>query len=93
MEIFIQLLGFSPRVACSCCRSSPLARSAARSRWSVTSRSPAAREESRRCGTSVEPAIMAGDFDKAREITGKEETALSRLLGTGLARAGRRPAP
>jgi biopolymer transport protein ExbB len=36
----------------------------------------------------VEPALMAGDFDKARDITGKSETALSRLLSTGLALQG-----
>ena len=31
---------------------------------------------------------MAGDFDKAREMTGKDDTAMSRLLGIGLALQG-----
>ena len=42
------------------------------------------RAKNRALWAEVEPAIMAGDFDKAREITGKDQTALSRLLGTGL---------
>ena len=46
------------------------------------------RAKNRALWAKVEPAIMAGDFEKAREITGKEETALSRLLGTGLALQG-----
>ena len=46
------------------------------------------RAKNRALWAKVQPAIAAGDFDKAREITGKEETALSRLLGTGLALQG-----
>ena len=42
------------------------------------------RAKNRALWAEVEPAIKAGEFDKAREITGKNETALSRLLGTGL---------
>src|SRR5262245_1841142 len=38
--------------------------------------------------TRVEPALTAGDFDTAREMTGKDDTAVSRLLGMGLARQG-----
>lgn len=38
--------------------------------------------------TQVEPALTSGDFDNAREITGKDNTAISRLLGVGLARQG-----
>ena len=36
----------------------------------------------------LEPALSSGDFDKARELTADDETAISRLLGTGLARQG-----
>jgi biopolymer transport protein ExbB len=38
--------------------------------------------------TQVEPALTNGDFDKAREITSKDDTAISRLLSMGLARQG-----
>jgi biopolymer transport protein ExbB len=38
--------------------------------------------------TRLEPALTAGDFDAAREMTGKDDTAVSRLLGMGLARQG-----
>ena len=46
------------------------------------------RVKNRALWAQIEPAIMAGEFDKAREITGKSETALSRLLGTGLEMQG-----
>lgn len=46
------------------------------------------RAKNRALWAQVEPAIMAGDFDKAREITEKDQTALARLLGTGLAVQG-----
>jgi biopolymer transport protein ExbB len=36
----------------------------------------------------IEPALTAGDFDTAREMTGKDDTEVSRLLGMGLARQG-----
>lgn len=36
----------------------------------------------------VEAALTSGDFDKAREITAKDGTAMSRLLSVGLARHG-----
>src|SRR5574342_1272908 len=36
----------------------------------------------------VEPALTSGDFDKARELTGNDDTAVCRLLATGLARQG-----
>lgn len=36
----------------------------------------------------VEPLLMKGDFDKARELTSKDDTAVSRLLGMGLALQG-----
>ena len=42
----------------------------------------------RRAWTQVEPAITSGDFEKAREITTKDSTPMSRLLSVGLARQG-----
>jgi len=36
----------------------------------------------------VEPVLTNGDFDKAREITGKDDTAISRLLSMGLSLQG-----
>ena len=36
----------------------------------------------------VEPALTSGDFEKARELTRDDDTAVSRLLGMGLARQG-----
>ena len=36
----------------------------------------------------VEPALMKGEFDKARELTSKDDTAISRLLSIGLAMQG-----
>ena len=36
----------------------------------------------------IEPALNAGDFDKARELTGKDDATLSRLLSVGLALQG-----
>ena len=36
----------------------------------------------------VEPALLKGEFDKARELTGKDDTAISRLLSIGLAMQG-----
>ena len=38
--------------------------------------------------SQLEPTLTSGDFDKARELTGKSDTAISRLLGMGLARQG-----
>jgi biopolymer transport protein ExbB len=38
--------------------------------------------------TQLEPALANGDFDKAREMTGKDDTAISRVLSMGLARQG-----
>ena len=39
-------------------------------------------------GARVEPVLMRGEFDKAREITSKDDTAISRLLALGLALQG-----
>lgn len=36
----------------------------------------------------LEPMLTEGDFDKAREATAKDETAVSQLLAVGLARQG-----
>jgi biopolymer transport protein ExbB len=36
----------------------------------------------------LEPALASGDFDKAREMTSKDDSTVSRLLGMGLARQG-----
>ena len=38
--------------------------------------------------SKVEPALTAGDFEKAREATIKDETAVARVLAVGLARQG-----
>jgi biopolymer transport protein ExbB len=46
------------------------------------------RVKNRNLWSQMEPALSSGDFDKARELTGKDETALGRLLGTGLALQG-----
>jgi biopolymer transport protein ExbB len=46
------------------------------------------RMRNRNVWTELEPALAKGDYDKAREITGKDDTALSRLLGMGLALQG-----
>src|SRR3974390_3383778 len=36
----------------------------------------------------VEPALASGDFEKAREITSKDDAAISKLLAMGLALQG-----
>jgi len=36
----------------------------------------------------LQPALSNGDFDKAREMTSKDDSTVSRLLGMGLARQG-----
>jgi biopolymer transport protein ExbB len=38
--------------------------------------------------SKVQPALMKGDFEKAREMTGKDDSAISQLLSMGLARQG-----
>jgi biopolymer transport protein ExbB len=38
--------------------------------------------------TRVQPALVNGDFDRAREMTNKDDSAISRLLSLGLARQG-----
>ena len=36
----------------------------------------------------LQPALAKGDFEKAREMTGKDDSTVSRLLSMGLARQG-----
>ncbi len=36
----------------------------------------------------VQPALMSGDFDQARELTSEDDSTISHLLGMGLARQG-----
>jgi len=38
--------------------------------------------------SKIQPALMKGEFDKAREITSKDKSTVSQLLGMGLARQG-----
>jgi biopolymer transport protein ExbB len=38
--------------------------------------------------SKVQPALMNGDFENAREMTSKDDSAISRLLTLGLARQG-----
>ena len=44
--------------------------------------------KNRSAWSQVEPALTSGDFDKARELTGNDDTAINRLLAMGLARQG-----
>jgi biopolymer transport protein ExbB len=38
--------------------------------------------------SKVQPVLMKGDFDSAREMTSKDDSAISQLLSMGLARQG-----
>lgn len=44
--------------------------------------------KNRAAWSRIEPMLTEGDFDKAREATAKDETAVSQLLSVGLARQG-----
>jgi biopolymer transport protein ExbB len=44
--------------------------------------------KNRSAWNSIEPVLTEGDFDKAREATAKDATAVSQLLAVGLARQG-----
>jgi len=46
------------------------------------------RARNRAAWSRVEPVLLSGDFDKARDITSKDDTAISRLLSMGLALQG-----
>jgi len=37
---------------------------------------------------NLDPVLMKGEFDKAREMAGKDDTAISRLIGVGLSLQG-----
>jgi biopolymer transport protein ExbB len=38
--------------------------------------------------SKLQPALASGDFEKARDMTSKDDSTVSRLLGMGLARQG-----
>jgi biopolymer transport protein ExbB len=38
--------------------------------------------------SKLQPALASGDFEKARQMTSKDDSTVSRLLGMGLARQG-----
>src|SRR5260370_19316869 len=42
----------------------------------------------RRTWSRVEPVIASGDFDKARELMGKDDSPIARVLNMGLALQG-----
>jgi biopolymer transport protein ExbB len=44
--------------------------------------------KNRRVWSQVQPVIVDGDFDKARELTEKDDSAICQLLNMGLARQG-----
>jgi biopolymer transport protein ExbB len=44
--------------------------------------------KNRAAWSRIEPMLTEGDFDKAREATAKDETAVAQLLAVGLARQG-----
>lgn len=44
--------------------------------------------KNRAAWSRIEPVLTEGDFDKAREATAKDETAVAQLLAVGLARQG-----
>jgi biopolymer transport protein ExbB len=46
------------------------------------------RASNRSAWNRVEPVLMSGDFDKARDMTSKDDTAISRVLSMGLALQG-----
>jgi biopolymer transport protein ExbB len=44
--------------------------------------------KNRKVWNELQPALVNGDFDKAREMTSKDDSAMCRLLSMGLARQG-----
>lgn len=54
-------------------------------RWVTLARIGAA---NRKAWSELQPLLAAGDFEKARDVTSKGDTAISRVLGMGLARQG-----
>lgn len=54
-------------------------------RWVTIARTQV---QTKRMWAKVEPSLSEGDFDKAREIVGEDNTPLGRLLGAGLSMQG-----
>ena len=54
-------------------------------RWVTIARTQV---QTKRMWAKVEPSLSEGDFDKAREIVGQDNTPLGRLLGAGLSMQG-----
>jgi biopolymer transport protein ExbB len=46
------------------------------------------RRENEGSWSKLQPALANGDFEKARELTSKDDSTVSKLLGLGLARQG-----
>jgi biopolymer transport protein ExbB len=46
------------------------------------------RARNQRTWSQIEPALASGDFDRARELVSKDDSALSKVLGMGLALQG-----
>ena len=46
------------------------------------------RRENEGMWSKLQPALSKGEFDKAREMTSKDDSTVSRLLSIGLARQG-----
>ena len=46
------------------------------------------RVKNRKLWEQVHPALMQGDFEKARELTGTDDSSISKLISVGLARQG-----
>src|SRR5207249_1472827 len=44
--------------------------------------------KNRKAWAQIQPVLASGDFDKARAMTQNDATAISQLLGSGLARQG-----
>ena len=92
VDIFYSIVDFFVRAAPSCSRSCSWPPSAPRSRSSATSRSRGWASGIAARGPRSSRRSRSGDFDKAREMTSKDDTAISRLLAHGSGAAGRRAA-
>ncbi len=46
------------------------------------------RAKNQKAWERVQPALLSGDFDEAREMTDEDDSTISQLLGMGLARQG-----
>jgi biopolymer transport protein ExbB len=54
-------------------------------RWVQLTRT---RNANRKMWNLLQPILVKGDFDKAREMVGKDKSTISQMLGMGLARQG-----